>query len=123
MDTLPPEIPEKLNYQFLARSYGALWQNDTGEYFIDVEIEFARTISLPEKAKIAQHFALGFEQLQAQHEYCLVYLNFFAARILRLTVQQIELGRTRALLALLVQLREMVPVTRIGHRTYDDSAP
>lgn len=111
-------MTEKLDYHILPGSGRAHWKNERGDIFEDIEIEFGREISIREKGEVLKHFVLGFENLEATDEYAVVALDFVDSYIFKLTVQILSIGKSRAVLALLVGLREKLPVIRIGNRTY-----
>jgi len=113
-------MSEKLDYHTLSGSGRAHWKNERGDIFEEFEIEFKRELSPQERTEVMRHFVLGFAARNAQHEYCVASLDFTNPSVLKLAIQLIAPNRTGALLALLVQLREMFPVARVGDRVYPD---
>jgi hypothetical protein len=110
-------MTKKLDHHIVAGGM-AHWKNEHGDIFEDIEIEFGREISIREKSEVLKDFVLGFEKLEATDEYAVVALDFVESHIFKLTVQILSIGKSRAVLALLVGLREKFPVIRIGNRTY-----
>ncbi len=113
-------MTEKLDYHILSGSGRAHWRNERGDIFEEFEVEFGRELSPQERTAVMKHFILGFETLKAQDEYAIALLDFLNPSILTLAVQILAISRTRALLALLVRLRGMFSVIRIGDRVYPE---
>jgi hypothetical protein len=113
------DIPNKLDYLSLPNHSSASWHNEEDIWFTDLEIEFRQRLTPQQKTEVIKHFVNGFEAYQAQHEYCIVYLNWFDDSILTMTFQSLEVSRTRSLFALMVDLRQLFPVARMGNQVYD----
>ena len=73
-----------------------------------------------------KHFVLGFAAHEAEQEFCVASLDFTDPAKLRLAIQFLASQRTGALLSLLIELRQLFPVARIGNQVYpvsDDELP
>ena len=112
---------QKLDYHKLSSDDKAYWKNENGELFVDVELEFGRALTWQELTTVLKHFILCLEAHQAQDEYAVALIDFIDPHLMKMTLHLLDVPRSRALLALVVQLKEKFPVARWNSIKYSDS--
>ena len=113
-------MTKKLEYHKLSPKDKAYWKNEKGDLFVDIELEFGRDLTPAQRTVIMKHFILGFEARGAQEEYSVAMIDILNPHLVKMTVQLLGIPKSRALLALVVQLKDMFPVVRWNSIEYTD---